>query len=62
MPQRYQSEFVKRERESKGRFVRLYAPRRGRKFRFKSDPATVWICCPDTGAIQRLATYQRRQQ
>lgn len=60
--QRYVSDFVKRDRESKQRFVRLYAPRRGQKFRFKSDPATLWICCPVTGSIQRLATYQRRHQ
>lgn len=58
-PQRYQSEFVRRDRERKPRYARFYSPKRGQTFRFRSDPGTVWIRHPQTGAIQRLSTYQR---
>jgi len=59
-PQRYQSEFVKRDRESKGRYARLHSPHRGQRFRFASRPHEAWIRCPVTGAIMRLSAYQAR--
>lgn len=60
--ERFQSDFVKREREGKQHFVRLYSPQRGQQFRFRSEPGTVWIRCPVSGAIMRLATYRRRRR
>ena len=59
-PQRYRSEFVKCDRESKPRFARLYSPHHGQKFRFAGRPHDAWIRCPVTGAIMRLSTYQAR--
>lgn len=58
--QPYQSEFVKRDRESKQRFARFYSPHRGQRFRFASRPYEDWVRCPVTGAIMRLSTYQAR--
>lgn len=59
-PKRYQSEFVRRDREAKGRYARLYSPHRGQRFRFASRPHEAWIRCPVTGAIMRESTYNRR--
>ncbi len=58
---RYQSEFVKKDREGKRRFVRLYQPKRGQRFTFASSPDVEWICHPETGAVMRLATYESRR-
>lgn len=56
---KHQSEFVRRDRASRERFVRLYDPHPGQRFRFRGSPGQVFLRCPHTGTIMRLSTFQR---
>lgn len=56
---KHQSEFVRRDRASRERYVRLYDPHPGQRFQFRGCPGQVYLRHPRTGTIMRLSTDQR---